>query len=368
MYGNLVGERGREQGGAGDVAGLRANGVDAAENRRPRPQRGWIRALSRRSSICRTPPISDKCALARPAVLRLPTGVRTASTMYACLPHRRLPSATSYIQNTFYLTSRYRRSAGQLLRRDTFASVGRLQRSRGRNADLSYTPEQERLRHGAARLLCRAHDAAAAGRAGFGRGRLRRRRRLQGVVRQLGRDGWLAIGWPEEYGGQNRPMMDQLIFTDEAAVAGVPVPFLTLNTVGPTIMRYGTDGTAGMFPAEDRQGRAALLHRLLRARRGHRPGLAAHPRGPRGRRVRDQRPEDVDLPDPVRRLRLAGLPHRRRADPAQGPVDDPGAGRQRRLLLHTGAHGGRRGHQRDLLRRRAGAPRGLSASSTAAGR
>jgi len=35
-------------------------------------------------------------------------------------------------------------------------------------------------------------------------------------------------------------MLDQLIFTDEAAVARVPVPFLTINTVGPTIMRFGT--------------------------------------------------------------------------------------------------------------------------------
>ncbi|WP_370972723.1 acyl-CoA dehydrogenase family protein [Amycolatopsis sp. cg9] len=61
------------------------------------------------------------------------------------------------------------------------------------------------------------------------------------IVRQLGKDGWLALGWPQEYGGQGRPMLDQLIFTDEAAVAGVPVPFLTVNTVGPTIMRYGTD-------------------------------------------------------------------------------------------------------------------------------
>ncbi|MEV6875056.1 acyl-CoA dehydrogenase family protein [Amycolatopsis sp. NPDC051128] len=61
------------------------------------------------------------------------------------------------------------------------------------------------------------------------------------IVRQLGKDGWLALGWPREYGGQGRPMLDQLVFTDEAAVAGVPVPFLTVNTVGPTIMRYGTD-------------------------------------------------------------------------------------------------------------------------------
>ncbi|HNA99217.1 MAG TPA: acyl-CoA dehydrogenase family protein [Marmoricola sp.] len=61
------------------------------------------------------------------------------------------------------------------------------------------------------------------------------------VIAEIGRDGWLGIGWPEEYGGQNRSMMDQLIFTDEAAIAGVPIPYLTLNTVGPTIMRFGTD-------------------------------------------------------------------------------------------------------------------------------
>lgn len=61
------------------------------------------------------------------------------------------------------------------------------------------------------------------------------------VIRQLGKDGWLGIGWPEEYGGQDRSLIEQLIFSDEAAVAGVPVPHLTLNTVGPTIMRFGTE-------------------------------------------------------------------------------------------------------------------------------
>ncbi|QIK66315.1 acyl-CoA dehydrogenase [Nocardioides sp. HDW12B] len=60
------------------------------------------------------------------------------------------------------------------------------------------------------------------------------------VIRRIGRDGWLGIGWPAEYGGQDRSMVDQLIFSDAAAVAGVPIPYLTLNTVGPTIMRYGT--------------------------------------------------------------------------------------------------------------------------------
>ena len=61
------------------------------------------------------------------------------------------------------------------------------------------------------------------------------------VIRQIGSDGWLGIGWPKEYGGQARSMVEQLIFTDVAAVAGVPIPYLTLNTVGPTIMRFGTD-------------------------------------------------------------------------------------------------------------------------------
>ncbi|HMU37109.1 MAG TPA: acyl-CoA dehydrogenase family protein, partial [Marmoricola sp.] len=61
------------------------------------------------------------------------------------------------------------------------------------------------------------------------------------VIAEIGSDGWLGIGWPKEYGGQDRSMMDQLIFTDEAAIAGVPIPYLTLNTVGPTIMRFGTD-------------------------------------------------------------------------------------------------------------------------------
>jgi alkylation response protein AidB-like acyl-CoA dehydrogenase len=60
------------------------------------------------------------------------------------------------------------------------------------------------------------------------------------TVRQMGKDGWLTLGWPTEYGGRGGSTLEQLIFTDEAAVAGAPVPFLTINTVGPTIMRFGS--------------------------------------------------------------------------------------------------------------------------------
>jgi alkylation response protein AidB-like acyl-CoA dehydrogenase len=61
------------------------------------------------------------------------------------------------------------------------------------------------------------------------------------AVRRLGKDGWLGIGWPREYGGQNRTATEQLIFFDEASKARVPFPLVTVNTVGPTLMRYGTD-------------------------------------------------------------------------------------------------------------------------------
>ncbi|UDY22208.1 acyl-CoA dehydrogenase family protein [Nocardioides sp. Kera G14] len=67
------------------------------------------------------------------------------------------------------------------------------------------------------------------------------------VIRQIGEDGWLGIGWPKEYGGQDRSMVEQLIFTDVAAVHGVPIPYLTLNTIGPTIMQYGTDEQKDYF-------------------------------------------------------------------------------------------------------------------------
>ena len=61
------------------------------------------------------------------------------------------------------------------------------------------------------------------------------------VVRRLGQDGWLGVGWPKEYGGHGRGALDQLIFLDEASKAGVPLPMVTLNTVGPTIAAYGTE-------------------------------------------------------------------------------------------------------------------------------
>lgn len=61
------------------------------------------------------------------------------------------------------------------------------------------------------------------------------------VIRQMGRDGWLAVGWPKEHGGQGYAATEQLIFFEEANIAGAPLPFVTISTVGPALMAFGTD-------------------------------------------------------------------------------------------------------------------------------
>src|ERR1700748_3115132 len=112
---------------------------------------------------------------------------------------------------------------------------------------IAYTPEQERLRqelreYFAGLMTPEVRAALSGGDEGLGDGETYRQ-----VVRQLGRDGWLALSWPAEHGGRGGTMLDQLIFTDEAAIARVPVPFLTINTVGPTIMRFGTPEQKAFF-------------------------------------------------------------------------------------------------------------------------
>lgn len=67
------------------------------------------------------------------------------------------------------------------------------------------------------------------------------------IRQKMGADGWLGIGWPTEYGGQGRSVLEQFVFFDEATRAGAPVPMIALNTVGPTIMRHGTQEQKDFF-------------------------------------------------------------------------------------------------------------------------
>ena len=67
------------------------------------------------------------------------------------------------------------------------------------------------------------------------------------VIRQIGKDGWLALGWPKEYGGQGRGPMDQMIFFEEAQLARAPLPFVTISTVAPAIMAHGSEAHKDFF-------------------------------------------------------------------------------------------------------------------------
>lgn len=67
------------------------------------------------------------------------------------------------------------------------------------------------------------------------------------LVRRMGSDGWLGVGWPAEYGGRGFGTVEQQIFVNEASRADVPLPYVTLQTVGPTLQTYGTQEQKDFF-------------------------------------------------------------------------------------------------------------------------
>ena len=71
---------------------------------------------------------------------------------------------------------------------------------------------------------------------------------------RMGKDGWLVIGWPEEHGGQGRGHLEQFIFWDETYRARAPLPVITVNTVGPMLMQYGSEAQKAELLPKIRDG------------------------------------------------------------------------------------------------------------------
>jgi len=67
------------------------------------------------------------------------------------------------------------------------------------------------------------------------------------TIRQIGKDGWLGLGWPREFGGGGRTMVEQLIFLEEQRRAGAPFPFVTVSTVGPALIALGSEQQKAEF-------------------------------------------------------------------------------------------------------------------------
>jgi alkylation response protein AidB-like acyl-CoA dehydrogenase len=67
------------------------------------------------------------------------------------------------------------------------------------------------------------------------------------LIKRMGADGWMGVGWPKEYGGHGLGEVEQTIFANEAQYHDVHLPAVTLQTVGPTLIRYGTEKQKQLF-------------------------------------------------------------------------------------------------------------------------
>lgn len=67
------------------------------------------------------------------------------------------------------------------------------------------------------------------------------------LIRQMGADGWLVLSWPKEYGGRAMTGLSQFVLFDEVRRSGVPFPFVTVNTVGPALMAFGTEAQKATY-------------------------------------------------------------------------------------------------------------------------
>src|SRR6516225_2335842 len=110
--------------------------------------------------------------------------------------------------------------------------------------EIGYTPEQEAMRAELRAYYERLLDAATVDEPAHSHGIGPAPRR---VWKQMCADGWAGIGWPTEWGGRGKGPIEQFIFFDESMRAGAPVPMLTINTVGPTIMQFGTPEQKAFF-------------------------------------------------------------------------------------------------------------------------
>ncbi|MDF1604737.1 acyl-CoA dehydrogenase family protein [Nocardioides sp. YIM 152315] len=67
------------------------------------------------------------------------------------------------------------------------------------------------------------------------------------ILRRMGADGWLGLGWPEEYGGRGDDPEALYVFYDEVIRANAPLSLVTLNTVAPALMKHGTRAQKDFF-------------------------------------------------------------------------------------------------------------------------
>ena len=104
--------------------------------------------------------------------------------------------------------------------------------------DLDYSPEQEQLR---AEIRAKLQRVMTPERSAALNERVEGGPEVRDCVRALAAADLLGVGWPKEYGGLGFSAIEQYIFSEEAQRVNAPLPIVTLNTVGPTLMQCGTE-------------------------------------------------------------------------------------------------------------------------------
>ena len=238
----------------------------------------------------------------------------------------------------------------------TAATVGRVAAPRGppvpspRRAHRP-DPGSARAPAGAARVLRGAHDARAPQRSS---------RAATPAARRTGR--WCASSGPtassapagrRSGAGRAARRSSSTSSTTRRTAPACRLPLVTLNTVGPTLMLYGSDEQKEHFLPQILAGELHFAIGYSEPGAGTDLASVSTPRRPRRRRVRDQRPEGLHHRRPRRRLDLARLPHRSRREEAQGHLDHPRAHRRAGVQAHADLGARRRAHERHVLRGRA---------------
>jgi alkylation response protein AidB-like acyl-CoA dehydrogenase len=109
---------------------------------------------------------------------------------------------------------------------------------------LEYTAEQEQLRDEIRttmqQVMTPQRQAAVSERVEGGPA-------VRECIQALAAADLLGVGWPKEFGGRGFSAIEQFIFAEEARRVNAPIPLVTLNTVGPTLMHFGSEEQKQQF-------------------------------------------------------------------------------------------------------------------------
>ena len=128
--------------------------------------------------------------------------------------------------------------------------------------------------------------------------------------RELGRRGWIGMTWPTEHGGGGRSALERFVVTEALIELGAPIAaaWFADRQMGPTLIAYGNDDQKRRFLPGILAGETGWCIGMSEPDAGSDLASLDHPRRPGRRRVRHQRPEDLDQLRRDRRLLLPHLP------------------------------------------------------------